>query len=275
MRVNFSLAIVCAAAVSLVLPIFSQHLGTAVAPKPKSAPIPKLPYTAEYKITHVQTLANGATITEESTKTIARDSQGRRMTSTTTISMSGNQTPITRVGIFDPVARTSSSWTVPGQKVTVMIMTATDAQRNCAITLPVPAGPPHISQTLPDRPKPVVEDLGIETIQGVEARGRRTITTTPAGAIGNDAPLVSTIETWTPIASGLRGLIVRSVSDSLQFGKSTWELTSFIQAEPDVSLFQLPEGYEIVNKSVLGSLCHSVEGTDTPEASIPPPPPEQ
>jgi hypothetical protein len=237
------------------------------------APAPRLPYTAEYKNTRVQTLANGSTITHESTEVVALDSQGRRMTSTTNIPLSGDQTQRTMVTVFDPVARTNSNWTVPGKKATVMAMPVPGAPRtSCATsTTPVLLAPSPGVQ----RQQPTVEDLGTETIQGVEARGRRITTTTPAGAIGNDAPLVSTTETWTAIAPGLRGLMARNVIDNPQSGKTARELTNFTQAEPDPSVFQPPSDYEIVNKPAPGSVCPAEEGTESPTAPIPPPPPPQ
>jgi len=239
-----------------------------------SAPAARLPYTAEFKITRVQTLVNGSTITHESTQVIALDSQGRRMTATTDVPLLGNQTPITRVSVMDPVARTNSSWTVPGQKATVIQMPAPGVSRTGCLTNMQVRLPDN--RTQPERPKPVIEDLGTQTINGVEAHGRRFTTTTPAGAIGNDAPLVRTTETWTAIApASLRGLFVREVSDDPQSGKYTRELTNFTQAEPDASVFQPPEGYEIVNKPAPSSVCPGEEGTELPAISIPPPPPTQ
>jgi hypothetical protein len=234
------------------------------------APAARLPYTAEFKITRVQTLASGATITHESTQVVALDSQGRRMTATTDVPLAGDQTPITHVTVMDPVARTNSSWTVPGQKATVMQMPAPGASRTgCATNMQVRL-PDNRTQS--ERPKPVMEDLGTQTIQGVEARGRRYTTTTPAGAIGNDAPLTSITETWTAIAPvGLRGLYVRQVSDDPQSGKYTRELTNFTQAEPDASVFQPPEGYEIVNKPAPSSACPAQTESESSTAPIPPP----
>jgi hypothetical protein len=235
-----------------------------------SAPAARLPYTAEFKISRVQTLASGATITHESTQVIALDSQGRRMTATTDLPLAGDQTPITRVTVMDPVARTNSSWTVPGQKATVIQMPAPGVSRTGCLTNMQVRLPDN--QTQPERPKPIMEDLGTQTINGVEARGRRVTTTTPAGAIGNDAPLTSITETWTAFAPGLRGLFVRRVLDNPQTGKTTRELTNFTQAEPDASVFQPPEGYEIVNKPAPSSVCPGEEGTELPAISIPPPP---
>lgn len=281
MRANLNAAILCAAVVGLALPVTGQTAGvTSSTFGATNRPIPtaRLPYTAEFKLTSVKTLASGATISHESTQVIALDSQGRRMTATTDVPLTSDQTPITRVTVMDPVARTNSSWTVPGQKATVIQMPAPGATRNCATTAPPQVRIPNVNQTQPERPKPVMEDLGTQTINGVEARGRRITTTTPAGAIGNDAPLVRTTETWTAIATtGLRGLFVRQISDDPQSGKYTRELTNFTLAEPDASVFQPPEGYEIVNKPAPGSVCPGVEGTDPNVApiAVPPPPPPQ
>ncbi len=61
--------------------------------------------------------------------------------------------------------------------------------------------------------------------------------------VGNDAPLVRTIETWH--AKSLP-LVVRSVTDDPRTGKRTQELVELNQSEPDPGLFELPEGYRVV-----------------------------
>jgi arginine decarboxylase-like protein len=67
-----------------------------------------LPYTANRKITTVQKLANGATITRTTTAKEARDSQGRTMTESKPLVM-GDFPPevdFTHVTVMDPVAHT-------------------------------------------------------------------------------------------------------------------------------------------------------------------------
>ncbi len=100
--------------------------------------------------------------------------------------------------------------------------------------------------------KTTSENLGTASIAGIEARGRRYTTTTPAGAAGNDAPLVSTSERWTALTVGLDGLVVRDITDDPRRGKSTRELTSLTQGDPDPATFQPPDGYEIVTKDSSG-----------------------
>jgi len=211
----------------------------------------RLPYTAEYKISSVSTLANGATITHESTEVRALDSEGRRMTSRTEIPLTGDQAARTHVWISDPVARTTSSWESPGQTATVTAMAAPGSQTSCP---PLAPQQPTVEPT-----KPAVEDLGTRTILGVEARGRRTTYTIPEGKIGNDAPLTRTDEIWSAIAPGLRGLSVREMVDNPQSGKMDKELVNLNQSEPDAAVFQPPAGYEIVNKSAPQVQCAAAQ----------------
>ncbi|MGA2890083.1 MAG: hypothetical protein ABSE51_18710 [Terracidiphilus sp.] len=262
-------------AAGLALPVAGQVQGRLAANVElgNSAHVARLPYTAEYKITRVRTLSDGSTITQESTELVAHDSQGRRMTSTTTTPVSGDQTPQmsrTHVMVFDPVAHTNINWSTPGQKATVMAMSSPLAGRGCQSTA-LASSPSAVTA----RPKPTVEDLGIETIQGIEAHGRRTTWTTPAGTIGNSEPLVHTTELWMATAPGLRGLVAREVNDDPQSGKMTRELMNFSQAEPDASAFQPPAGYEIENKEVPVPACAGTEGAEQRTAPIQSPPPVQ
>jgi hypothetical protein len=207
----------------------------------------KTPYTAEYKVTRLQTLADGTTITRETTEVKALDSQGRRMTATTMTIMSVDRTPITRVMVYDPVARTQTFWHSPGKVAHVLQMSAQAAERHClTITrddVSVISGPKANYTSV---------DLGTESIQGIEARGRLHTTTIPAGAIGNDEPLVSTKEVWTAITAGLNGLLVRDTSNDPRQGKTTRELTNLSQGDPDPATFQPPEGHEIVTRDSPG-----------------------
>jgi hypothetical protein len=207
----------------------------------------RLPYTAEYKITRVQMLADGSTITHESTELFARDSQGRSVIVSSSISASEDQTVHTSVNINDPVARTHTFWFVPGQRVTVSKLPDIGSVRSsCAASAPAVAPQPAEAQ----RATPTAEDLGRQTFQGVEARGKRTTTTFPAGAIGNSDPLVRTDETWFSTTPGLTEINVREVNDDPRTGKMTRELVKFTQGEPDLAAFPPPQGYETVTQEV-------------------------
>jgi hypothetical protein len=200
----------------------------------------KTPYTAEYKIEQVQTLDNGTTITRETTEVHAVDAQGRSMNSTTSTLTAGSQTK-TFVHVFDPVTHTITHWDVPGNKVTVRSL---GANHTCT-----PAQPePRAAHSPMAHEKPTVEKLGLASIQGIEARGTRTTFTIPAGEVGNDAPLVRTTENWNAIAVGLNGLLVREITEDPRSGKWDREMTNIDQREPDPSVFQPPDGYQIVEE---------------------------
>lgn len=88
------------------------------------------------------------------------------------------------------------------------------------------------------------EDLGVQTIEGVEAVGTRTITTIPAGEIGNERPIEMVYERWY---SNELQLVVMSKNSDPRFGEQTYRLTNIVRSEPDPSLFELPAGYKVVS----------------------------
>jgi hypothetical protein len=101
-------------------------------------------------------------------------------------------------------------------------------------------------RTAPNQPQR--EELGTDTILGVEVQGARMTRTTPAGRIGNDEPLLRTEEIWS--APSLGGLVLREITDDPRTGKSTREAVSLDLSEPDPAVFQPPEGYEIVDQEL-------------------------
>jgi len=85
------------------------------------------------------------------------------------------------------------------------------------------------------------ESLGSATIVGLEATGRRTITTFAPGEEGNSMPLVTTYEYWTT----KDGWTVRDTRDDPRRGKTTSEVEELIKGEPDAALFAPPPGYTL------------------------------
>jgi len=234
---------------------------------PSARPQPK-PYYAEFKTTHVQTLGNGATITTESARVQALDSQNHLLSSYTQTQYYGDHSLLTSVTVMDRAAGTQTTWNSQNKKATVIKEPPVEQRHGCWQTV---AG--HQTRNYPDapasgataqssavakssaapapqlqRPMPVRTDLGTMTIQGLEARGQRWTTTTPAGEIGNDQPLVSIQEDW--FATGY-GFSVRSIYDNPQHGKETTELVKMEPGEPDPAIFLPPEGYETVVEEMI------------------------
>ncbi|MEQ1920862.1 MAG: hypothetical protein ABL952_00005 [Pyrinomonadaceae bacterium] len=85
------------------------------------------------------------------------------------------------------------------------------------------------------------EQLGSKNIEGVEAEGTRSVTTIPAGAIGNERPIETVYEKWY---SKELQLVVMSKRTDPRFGEQTYRLTNIVRSEPDPSLFSVPAGYK-------------------------------
>jgi hypothetical protein len=261
MRGNILRLLTLAAVAGLALPVVAQVRSRTIAPE-KHVRAAKAPYTAHYTITIVQTLANGNTLTREHTEVEALDSQGRRMFARTFTS-EGRQ-PVTHVSVHDPVAKTETYWKVPGKRATVIAVGAPGAARGGCLSTK-DADPDSVPVTSGPHPTTTTENLGTASIQGVEAHGTRRTETIPAGAMGNEAPLVSTLEEWKALSVGLNGLLVRLIRDDPRSGKTTRELTELEQAEPDPSVFQPPAGYEIVTKDASACPDESRTGETTTE----------
>jgi hypothetical protein len=217
----------------------------------------------------VQLLANGVTITTESTSGQARDGQRRYYDFNTQPSV-GGEPAITYFHVGDPIASTETRWDSRKKVATVIQLPPEEQRHGCwqsdngryhfnypltpeqraakKASQPAQAPPPHQSSTETKR-----EELGADTLLGVQIRGFRVTRTMPTGEVGNDQPLVSTSESWWPNDYGFEA---RSINDDPQQGKTTRELTSFTPGEPDPALFQPPQGYEIVTEQTHEIPCN-------------------
>jgi TonB family protein len=79
-------------------------------------------------------------------------------------------------------------------------------------------------------------------IEGVEAEGKRTTVTIPAGDIGNEQAIDIVNERW--YSSELQTVVMTKQSDP-RFGETVYRLANIDRSEPDKSLFQVPADYTI------------------------------
>jgi hypothetical protein len=235
-------------------------------------------YTAELKITSVQKLVDGTTISRETREMRARDSQGRFLhTNSSFPNMNigfpdpGARSSVTWTNVSDPVEGTQITWDSQNKRARVIKLPPADQRQGCWATdagnFRVSYGPssqrvtatqgaglgtgvsaaiavmPNGTIPRPLRQTPAREDLGTATIMGIKAHGYRSTFTTPVGEIGNDRPLVRTNESWT--APGF-DFPLRQVDTDPQSGTRTTEVVSLDLSEPDRATFQPPDGYEVV-----------------------------
>jgi hypothetical protein len=266
MRMNGCRSLAIFTLVALAYPACGQSVvipATPAKPNCNCVPHDRQPYTAEFKITSVQTLADGTIITRESTETDAVGSQGRHMHALTDTTPQLGRAPGTFVNANDPVDGTQSTWDSRTKKARVIKLPPQDERHGCWANdsgnfrmswpdgpRPIPpassvsgAAAGEVGAMIPAKlPKPEIVDLGTSAIDGLEAHGRRFTTTIQAGEMGNDEPIVTTREVWT---STEMQWPVREVTNDPRSGKRTRELVDFTQSEPDPTTFQPPEGYDV------------------------------
>ncbi len=123
---------------------------------------------------------------------------------------------------------------------------------------PAPDGPPKPPPPPPSGTRPSAEraamaaavtheDLGRQNIEGVSATGTRSITTIPAGSIGNLQPIKVVNEQW--LSPDLQVLVMTKHSDP-RSGETTYRLQSIVRAEPDRALFTVPADYTLKESGI-------------------------
>lgn len=214
------------------------------------------PYSATFITTHHQTLADGTEITRISKTVRYRDSLGRTRIEIYLSFPSANADPAEpiMVSIVDPVANRTIQLN-PRQKTATIFTPHTIS--NTLVSPPhLPTAGPRMAVPLPDvsaspttAQRPTVEDLGYQTIDGLNAHGRRITRIIPAGAQGNDREITVVSESWT--SEDLKIAVQSSTSDP-RSGESTMEMQDLSRDEPDPALFQIPSDYTVTQQNQAG-----------------------
>jgi hypothetical protein len=90
---------------------------------------------------------------------------------------------------------------------------------------------------------PVTEDLGIQNIEGVAAKGTKSTITIAAGEIGNERALVTTTENW--FSDELKISVLSKRTDP-RFGDSSTKATSIRRGDQPLYLFEVPSDYKLL-----------------------------
>jgi len=194
------------------------------------------PYSAQAVTEHTQVLADGNTIHTTTTANVYRDSQGRTRREQELGAIgpwAAEGGPHKLVAIGDPV----------GGSIYML-----NPKTLVARQMPFPAragarwNAQRTERTKTENPNVTTESLGTQVANGVTAQGTRVTRTIPAGQVGNQAPIVITIERW--YSPELQTDVMRKETNP-QFGDTTFQLTNIVRAEPQASLFQVPSNYTI------------------------------
>jgi hypothetical protein len=237
-------------------------IGVGLAGKGPGAPVQGAPYSAAMSNEMVQTLSDGTHITQTSTGNVARDSQGRTR----------QDAPLPAIGnlsaagaphlvfIQDPVAQTAYTLNLTDKTAQKMptgpmnVSTSGTQMGGAKFVMRVqdsippgaaPPGPIMMQRFVAnDQDKATTEDLGTQTMEGVQVTGVRTTRTIPVGEIGNDQPISIVTEVWT--SPDLKTIVYSKRTDP-RMGKQTFQLTNIVRSEPDASLFTVPADFKIVD----------------------------
>lgn len=197
------------------------------------------PYSAVVETESVQPLMDGGKTTRKTTARLYRDSEGRTRREQKLNNIGGfataEDTP-PMVFIDDPVAGVSYMLDAKNLKARKMQFRGAP---------PPGGGMPPFPMRRDGQNELKTESLGKQMIEGVEAEGKRTTITIPAGQIGNEQPLEIVSERW--YSSALQEVVLSKHRDP-RLGEYTYRLTQINRGEPTPSLFQPPDDYTVTEE---------------------------
>jgi hypothetical protein len=239
-------------------------VGVGMLGKAPGAPVQGAPYSATISNESVQTLTDGTRIVQTITGNIARDSQGRTRQDAPLPSI-GNLSAADAphlVFVQDPVAQAAYTLNLtdktvqkmplppmntggpgPGAPGKMLMMSGVGTSAG-APPLQLPDFVMQKTLIVGDQGKANTEDLGSQTMEGVQVAGVRTTRTIPQGEIGNDRPITIVTEVWT--SPDLKTIVYSKRSDP-RLGEQTFQLKNVVRNEPDASLFAVPPDFKIVD----------------------------
>jgi hypothetical protein len=232
----------------LILPSF-QSIAQAP-PRPQRPPdggtrevlvsilIPSLanaPFTATVNTESVRQLADGTTITLKNHRAIARDKAGRIFQERRLLVPDDgkHESVVTQIEISDPVAH----------KLYICV----PQERVCQLeqfSAPDFAPPPATGTAVNQPGGSSREDLGKQSIGGLEVAGTLETGVIESGAIGNNSPMLVKREFWY---SPQLGVNLISKRQDPRFGIQNFEVSDIVLGEPEAKIFELPSGFKVID----------------------------
>lgn len=204
------------------------------------------PFRAEWVTTRVQTLADGSQITDVDREVRVRDAEGRvriERFAPENSPDSGKAAMPVSVEIVDPVAGQTIRLSPLKKTATIIALARPMALPRAPLAHAASAPPPSGAQL----PRPQFEQLGTQSIDGMNAVGTRITQVIPAGTQGNDHDLTIVHESW--FSPELKVDLLTKHSDP-RSGEATTEVRNLSLDDPDPALFRIPEGYTVAAPTV-------------------------
>jgi hypothetical protein len=204
-------------------------------------PLPNVPFTANVDTEWTQMLEDGSTRVIKNHRLIARDGLGRVFQERRTFGPDGSpmQSQLTSTELSEPATHTIAFCNARTHMCELRFygaMTSAPLQ---------PAGPSaNGSNSL------VRENLGTQTINGLELIGTRETQTISSALAGSGRPLVVVKEFWYSQRLGVNVLTKRVDPRS---GTELFTVTDIRQSEPDARLFTMPADARVVDLRPTGA----------------------
>lgn len=197
--------------------------------------LPNAPFTATVRTEWIRPLTDGSTLTWKNHRAVARDSAGRIYQERRMFvpDDSKGETRLRQIEITDPVSREFYVCNPPESACRLREF----SRPNSESPVPIAGGGKGTGSA-------DVEDLGKQTIGGLEVIGVRETVVTPTGAIGNNSPLLSRREFWY---SSKLGVDLISKREDARLGARNFQVTDIILGDPDPKLFHVPAGYKVID----------------------------
>jgi hypothetical protein len=196
-------------------------------------PLPNAPFSATVQTEWTKYLADGATQFTQNHRLIARDGLGRVFQERRTFGPKGSPigSQVWRTELAEPSTRTVAYCDIRTHVCELHPYAAP------ALTTPA-AGP------LGNPPGFVSENLGSQTLNGLDLIGTRETQTLNPLVTGSDRPIVVVKEFWY---SRLLGVNVLTTRNDPRSGKEVFTVTDIRRGEPDRALFALPADARVVD----------------------------
>jgi hypothetical protein len=200
-------------------------------------PKPRAPFMLTLETEWTRPFGNGGTYTVVNKRRIMRDSAGR-IYEERWLLVPKNGKLVSRMNyiqIADPAAHTLYNCEVEKKRCFLVKYegsTTTNYEPGMSPSGPLQNGTGYH----------VHEELGKNSIDGLEVLGYRETTTVNAGVMGNDQPMSNMREFWY---SPELGISLLSKVDSANVGKQTFTVTELVTSEPGAEFFAIPEGFTV------------------------------
>ena len=228
------------------------------------------PYSAQAVTETTQVLGDGNRIVNTSSAAVYRDGEGRTRREQTLKAIgnfSAHGEPFQTISINDPVtgvayvlephsrvARKIQGFRVEGETRAGFRISSPAGEGEAFTFNTTTNGPVSMrrgtaeAKMIEERERTPIrkEDLGTQSVEGVNAVGTKTTITIPAGQIGNERAIEIVEERW--YSPELQTMVMTRHSDP-RSGETVYRLTNINRTEPDHSLFQVPGDYTIRDDS--------------------------